>query len=73
MLTDYGRAQATREEAEDLFQGRQKVLFNILRRADTSAPGARDTLAIYQEERLIAIARQEQGVWGLERVFGSGQ
>jgi tRNA pseudouridine55 synthase len=75
ILDGYDRAEATHEEAEALMQGQQGVLFNIVKRASgtPSEKSAQEDpcLAIYERERLVAIARCEQGVWGLERVFTS--
>jgi tRNA pseudouridine55 synthase len=79
LLMGFARAEATEDEAQALTQGRQNVLFNILRRAEAAA-GADATqvaafddqnscLAIYTRDKLLAIARREAGVWGLERVF----
>ena len=77
MLNGYERATATDEEARALFEGRQKVLFNILRRVQPAATPSptpvaaeyRDHIAIYQGSSLIAVANRQQGEWGLERVF----
>jgi tRNA pseudouridine55 synthase len=73
LLDGYDRAEATSEETEALLQGRQNVLFNILRRAPAASPGQENEdapcIAIYNSRRLVAVARREQGVWGLERVF----
>ncbi len=70
LLKSYDRAEATEDEARALMQGRSNVLFNILRRTPpASAPAEDAPLAIYCESALIGIARRENGVWGLERVF----
>jgi tRNA pseudouridine55 synthase len=73
LLEGYERAQATHEEAQALIQGRQNVLFNILKRAPAErrdpVVGQESCMAIYNDHRLVAVARCEQGVWGLERVF----
>lgn len=72
LLDGNDRAQASEPEALALFQGRQGVLPDILSRTQSSphAYAKSDTcVAIYQEQNLIAIARQDHGVWGLERVF----
>jgi hypothetical protein len=56
------------------------VLFNILARLRDSrdlppraddAPDEATCLAIFERDRLVAIARHAQGAWGLERVFTS--
>jgi tRNA pseudouridine55 synthase len=71
LLDGYDRADASPEDALALFQGRQAVLPHILSRVKpgrkTLAPTSH--IAIYQEQVLIAVARQDNGVWGLERVF----
>src|SRR5690606_39042178 len=64
------RAEASREEADELFQGRQSVLAEIIRRTDgagsTSQNSPSPCIAIYLDRKLIAIARPNDG---LERVF----
>ena len=75
LLEDYDRAEADSEEARALTEGRQNVLFNILRRMpplqETSKKGGSggSHVAIYCGDRLIAVAAQLNGAWGLERVF----
>jgi tRNA pseudouridine55 synthase len=71
LLRGYGRAEATEDEANSLFQGRQGVLFNILRRTEpaTGSSHGDDCVAIFQQGKLVAIARRENEIWGLERVF----
>lgn len=74
LLADYPRADATDDESTSLIQGRQNVLFSILQRVSPTEvkPGEAhhsDAVAIYSKGRLLAIARQENSVWGLERVF----
>jgi tRNA pseudouridine55 synthase len=72
LLDGYHRAEATSDEKEALINGRQNVLFNILKRATPAAPGKpTDSIAIYCGPSLIAVARNESGTWGLERVFTS--
>lgn len=66
MLAGYPLAEATQEEALALMQGRQNVLFNILKRAQSPAS---DRVAIYHHESLVAVACRENEVWGIERVF----
>lgn len=74
LLDGMSKAQATPEEALALIQGRQNVLFNILRRAEAAAPDAQvGCLAVYCERKLIAVARRENEVWGLERVFTTSE
>jgi tRNA pseudouridine55 synthase len=76
LLDGYERAEATSEEANALIQGRQAVLFNILKRAELAKSakpieGQDSCMAIFESERLIAVARREEGIWSLERVFTS--
>jgi tRNA pseudouridine55 synthase len=89
LLDGYDRAEATQDEAVALFQGRQTVLPGILARAEppatqhaeigaapaTSGPNDAKAahVAIYHARALIAVARQDHGVWGLERVFTPDQ
>ena len=74
LLQGYARADATDDEAACLLQGKQNVLFSILNRV-TESPDASaysrssDTVTIYSHGRLLAVAKQENSVWGLERVF----
>jgi tRNA pseudouridine55 synthase len=74
LLASFDRAEATQDEARALMQGRGAVLFNILRRGATSetVPAEKEDgtpLAIYCGDSLIGIAKRENGVWGMERVF----
>lgn len=72
LLDGFKRAQATPEEQAALLQGKQKVLINILERVQPPtipSPEKEDCLAIYCQQELIAVARHEQGLWGIERVF----
>ena len=72
LLDGYYRAQATQDERLALFQGKQNVLFNILKRIDApSRPGLhdQDSVAIYCSNELIAVARKDNDLWGIERVF----
>lgn len=67
MLESHARAEATPQEAQSLFQGKQAVLFGILKRAEI--PESETLLPLYSRSRLIAIARKTDGAWALERVF----
>lgn len=75
LLKGYPRADASEDEANALMQGRQNVLFSILKRVEgpeapgLSYTGENDTITIYLQNRLFAIARQENSIWSLERVF----
>ena len=68
LLKSFDRADATEDEARALMQGRSNVLFNILRRTPPGKP-EEAPLAIYCKAALVGIARRENGVWGMERVF----
>lgn len=67
LLRGHERAEATVDEELSIYQGRQNVLFNILKRAPKAEPSL--PLAIYCRDQLIAVARANDGIWGLERVF----
>lgn len=72
LLSGYKRAQATESEHLCLVQGKQHILPQILERVQppkSSVTKQEDWVAIYAENNLIAVARQYDGVWGLERVF----
>lgn len=71
LLDDYARADASEEETTALLQGRQNVLTSILQRVKEPATASRadDTVAIFSEGHLLAIAKKDAGTWGLERVF----
>jgi tRNA pseudouridine55 synthase len=72
LLKGYDRAEATEEDQLALYQGKQNVLFNILKNVQPASPRSSekdDCVAIYCKGALIGIARREQGVWGIERVF----
>lgn len=72
LLDGFDRAQATDDEARALFEGRQNVLPDILRRTTPAAnpsSASREHIAIYRGSSLIAVANQTHGQWGLERVF----
>lgn len=75
LLAAYPQIHATTEEALSLLQGRQNVLFNLLKRVEMPYQQAPDNnhlelLCIYKNQCLIAIARFENQSWGIERVFG---
>ena len=78
LLKGYDSCEATDEEASALANGRQNVLFNLIRRAQPAAtiistiaayPHRESCLAIYHTHRLIAVARNEENQWQLDRVF----
>jgi hypothetical protein len=72
LMDSYDRADATDEDALALIQGRQGVLPSILSRTQ---PGLKSlshptsNTAIYHAGELLAIARQDDQIWSLERVF----
>jgi tRNA pseudouridine55 synthase len=78
LLKGYDSCEATEEEADALANGRQNVLFNLIRRAQPGVsplstlpgyPNRETCLAIYRTHRLIAVARNEENRWQLDRVF----
>lgn len=69
LLDGYDRAEATRAEALCLLQGKQNILKNILSRTQKKTPEGSPYIAIFTEERLVAVACLTDGIWGLERVF----
>lgn len=81
LLDGYDRAEANHEEARALVHGQQGVLFNILKRVSPARPAASangslpqlnpddSCVAIYHQDRLLAIARRTESAWGIERVF----
>ncbi|MEO5971618.1 MAG: tRNA pseudouridine(55) synthase TruB [Bdellovibrionia bacterium] len=72
LLAGYDRAEATLTEREEITQGKQNALFNILKRAkapEHRSSNKKDCLAIYCLESLFAIARKEEETWSIERVF----
>jgi tRNA pseudouridine55 synthase len=68
LLEGYPRVEASQMEAEALVQGKQQYLAAIIARGDAKSG---NHLAIYFDQRLIAVAVLEEGIWGLERVFVS--
>ncbi|MCM2323449.1 MAG: tRNA pseudouridine(55) synthase TruB [Oligoflexia bacterium] len=71
LLEGFDHAEATEEEARALFEGRQNVLFNILKRVQpgTARNEEQTRIVIYSRGSLIAIADRAGGQLGLERVF----
>ena len=69
LLDSYTQAQATPAERLALVQGKQEVLPHIIQRSPASTSNDLDCIAIYSENSLVAVARREQGLWGIERVF----
>jgi tRNA pseudouridine55 synthase len=81
LLLGYDSADATEEEATALLRGRQNVIFGILKRVRPASspalnipayPHREKCLAVYHGHQLIAVVRQEQNKWQLERVFSRG-
>jgi len=82
MLGGFPSVVTSPEEMQAVLQGRQNVLIELVRRAqpprglDAAAyPVTQERcLALYSpNENLIAVARNEAGLWSLERVFPPGQ
>lgn len=76
LLQGYPRAEATADEKRALVQGQQTVLYPILKRVsppENKSSEGEDCVAIYcsdkSQSQLIAIARKEREIWGIERVF----
>ncbi len=73
LLKGYPSAEASAAEHQSLLQGKQAVLFTILKRTtnptERSSEQSDDCVAIYNSHRLIAIARKADEQWGLERVL----
>jgi tRNA pseudouridine55 synthase len=65
LLDGYARAEATAEDALSLIHGKQGVLPQILKGIQPQS----EPVVIFHEQRIVAIARMDNGVWGLERVF----
>lgn len=77
LLAGYERAEATAAEREEIHQGKQNALFNILKRVTSPehrSSSKKDCVAIYCADSLFAIARKGEDekmpdVWSIERVF----
>jgi tRNA pseudouridine55 synthase len=72
LLESYPQVLATQEERLALVQGRQEVLPSLMQRSSATSSDSKtdaDCVAIYCEQTLVAVARREQGFWGIERVF----
>ena len=73
LLKGYPSAEASQAEHDSLLQGKQAVLFSILKRTvppiERSSEFIDDCVAVYSSNRLIAIARKAEETWGLERVL----
>jgi len=78
MLAGYNSAEATSDEALALTQGKQNVLFNILKRVkpgegSKSKSTDQSHVVIYCAKKLVAVASKSpempNDAWGLERVF----
>lgn len=74
LLKGYPSAEASSAEHQSLIQGKQSVIFSILKRThnptERSSEQNDDCVAIYSAQRLVAIARRLNDQWGLERVLG---
>ena len=74
LLDGYSRAEASSMEKEALNRGQQNVLFNILKRMESPTERSSerdDCVAIFCDNSLIAVARRDENIWGIERVFSS--
>lgn len=76
LLGGYPQVEATPEEKQALFQGKQSVLFNLLQRVQpspyrslTPEKEQSECIVIYCNHSLIAIARRVEEIWSIERVF----
>jgi tRNA pseudouridine55 synthase len=77
LLKGFSRAEATEDEHQALIQGKQNVLPSIIKRVrcesqktlESNESGKDQYVAIYRDESLVAVARKEQELWSLERVF----
>lgn len=72
LMIGYSRAEATASEALSLVQGKQSVLFDIMKRVEPSPvnfDADPSCVAIFHEQKLTAIARRQDQVWGIERVI----
>lgn len=67
MLGRVPRVEASKDEALALMRGQQGCLTGLIARAALAAD--EELLAIYGGAELVAVARRENGAWGLERVF----
>jgi tRNA pseudouridine55 synthase len=68
ILRDYPRVEATPDESRQLRDGKQTVLFSLLKRAPLSS-ASDHLLVIMQQERLVGTARKQESGWEIERVF----
>ena len=80
LLEGYPQVEATLDEARALIQGKQGVLFPLVKRASPSqlATAGEDCVAIYHRAKLIGVTRLEVSAesgsmpqWAIERVFTS--
>lgn len=69
MLEGFEKAEISAEEQTALIQGRQQVLRTIVARHPSLSSGSAELATLYFGPELLAIARRENGSWGLERVF----
>jgi len=67
LLDGFDRAEATQEEATALLHGKQSVLPGLLQKSNLSPLS--ECVAIYSSKQLVAVARKENHLWGIERVF----
>lgn len=72
LLDGYAKAEASDSERLALTHGKQMVLEEILKTVRPSAGaknGSDDWVAIFNANSLVAVARRENHLWGIERVF----
>lgn len=74
LLEGMPTAHASPEEALALIQGRQHALPPIVARASTASEAREalsfDRVVIREGQQIRAVARRENGIWVIERVFG---
>jgi tRNA pseudouridine55 synthase len=68
LLSGYPKVMASALQRDALLRGQQKVLSDLLR---PPAEDGSEHRALFCENTLIAVAKFENGSWGLERVFNS--
>ena len=64
LLSNYPQAHATTSQYQALSQGKQEVLQTLLQ-----GPIDSETVGIYRDSKLIAIAEKKQTLWKLKKVF----
>lgn len=67
LLDSFPRIDINKSQATALFHGKQNVILEILSRLEESPENSR--VALYHDEKLIAVANLSPGELGIERVF----